>query len=94
MVGLTFNLDLQLLLAIHSQTYFRLLKIFLDTYEIERALKRRTEMKKILLILVFFIILGGCVSSGQPRQSGEAPRSHSRSDSGCTTNWCGSSWGM
>ena len=87
---LRFNLDLQHLLAIHSQTYFRLLKIFLDTYEIERALKRRTEMKKILLMLILFIILGGCVSSGR---SNEAPRSHSRSYSGCTTNWCGPSWG-
>ena len=48
-------------------------------------------MKKILLILVVFIIFSGCVSTGQ---SGEAPRPHSRSYSGCTTNWCGSSWGM
>ena len=48
-------------------------------------------MKKILLILALIIILGGCVSSGG---SGEAPRDHSRHYSGCTTNWCGSSWGM
>ena len=66
------------------------LKSFWAPIRLKGALKRRAEMKKILLILALFIILGGCVTTGR---SSEAPRSHSRSYQDCTTNWCGPGWG-